>query len=227
MLQNAWQFIFISLALCSCINPGKFELEGKVVDEMTRKNVPNRKIVVQELVQGKNRLIAVSTDEFLTDSTGHFKHLLNRHKEIYLYNFSVVGDTVYGFSGNTLGLTDLKRNGKFLTFYLTKLTDFTIAIERKSRTSYNDTLYVSWESNGIDGRKLYPYKINNYGHHGNSNEVEFRWIGGNIQSAIKTKVYADKPTIIHWELFRAGEIKRINDTIVCSRDVKNFTYFKY
>jgi hypothetical protein len=205
-----------------------YELEGRVIDESTNGPVPCRKIIVHELTGSTGNYTTTYFDTFLTDSTGRFRYPLIRGKDIFLYNFIVVGDSSYAFSNNRLGISDIQRNGKHLLFSISKLTDFTIALERKTKTSFLDTLYVSWESNGIDGRKL-PYEIKNYGmnNYTNSPDVELRWIGGNIQSAIKTKVYADKETVIHWELFRDGQIKKITDTIVCTRDVNNFTYFKY
>jgi len=217
-------FVFIAfILLTGCKN--KLELEGKVLENNTNISIPHRKIVVHAL---SNQSIPVYKDEFFTDSSGCFSYTLKLNN-VYLYNFSIVGDSVYAFSNSRLGFTELKRNGKVLLFYMNKLADFTIAIDRKSRTSYNDTLYVSWESDGVDGKILYPYKIKNYSisSGGNSSDIEFRWIGGDIESAIKTKVFADKVTLVHWELFRNGDRRKITDTIICKRDVANYSYFKY
>ena len=72
------------------------------------------------------------------------------------------------------------------------------------------TLTVTWETNGIDGQTLYPFKIENYRI---NSENGLKWIGGDVKSAIKTKVYADKNTIVHWELTRNAKRKDIVDTI--------------
>jgi len=227
--MKSFNFIaFITgLLLMGCQD--KLELEGKVLEDNTKITIPHRRIIVQAVVKNNNKFIPVYADEFFTDSSGCFNYTLRKIKSVYLYNFSIVGDSAYAFSNNRLGLTELKRNGRFLYFYLNKLADLTIIIERKSKTSSNDTLYVSWESDGKDGKLLYPYKIKNYNisNGRNSSDFEFRWIGGDIESAIKTKVYADKETVVYWELYRNGERKKITDTIICIRDVANYAYFKY
>ena len=55
---------------------------------------------------------------------------------------------------------ELEQNAKYLLFSLSKLADLTIKINRKSKTPLWDTLSLSWESDGVDERFLYPYKIN-------------------------------------------------------------------
>jgi len=159
-----------------------------------------------------------------TDSSGHFTYTLRKVKNIYLYDFYIVGDSAYAFSDTRISLTELNRNGKFLSFYLSKLTDLTIKIDRKSKTPYIDTLYISWKSKDTDGKILYPYQVRN-----NSYELNKRleWIGGNINSVIKTKVYADEKTIVRFKLFRDGKYMEIVDTFFCSKDVANNVYFKY
>jgi hypothetical protein len=207
---------------------GNLELIGKVLDEKTKIAVPNRKIIVQAFEPGDNNIEPFYVGEFCTDSSGYFAYSLRKIKNIYLYEFCIVGDSSYSFSNNKLGLTDLKRYGRFLSFYLSQLTDFTIAIERKSKAPFQETLYVSWRSNGMDGKKLYPYTIKNYGikNHGNTVNMPCKWTGGNIKSAIKTKVYADKETIVRWELHGDRKVKVFTDTILCKRDVFNYIYFK-
>jgi hypothetical protein len=217
---------FVTVILfMGCENPeGILELKGKVLDENTKATIPRREIIVQALVQSDNKLIPVNTGQFFTDSSGCFAYTLRKVKNVWLYNFCLVGDTAYAFSTNKLGMTELKRDGEFLTFYLNRLTDFTITVDRKSKTPARDTLYVSWESNGIDGKILYPYKIENYG---DAQDRLFIWIGGNIKSAIKTKAIADKKTIVCWKLFRNGKRKEITDTIFCMREVTNNVNFRY
>lgn len=223
-------YFFLAILLClffSGCNERVFKLRGKVLDEKTLNAVPLCKILVQELVQADKETIPVKSHEIFTDSAGEFSYDLRTDKSIYLFNFYVVGNAEYSYSGKPMNLVDLRKYGEIMTFYVRRLADFTIAIEKKTKASLKDTLYVRWKSDGVDGRLLYPYKINNYGHYGNSSDMEFRWIGGNIKSVIKTKVFADKETIISWELYRNGENRKFTDTITCMRDVNNYSLIKY
>jgi hypothetical protein len=217
-------FVTVILFMGCGDTEGMLEIKGKVLDESSQVTIPRREIVVQALVQNGNKLIPVNAGQFHTDSSGYFAYALRKVKNAWLYNFCLVGDSAYAFSTNKLGLTELKRYGEFLTFKLNRLTDFTITIDRKSKKPVRDTLRLSWKSNGIDGKSLYPYKIENYGI---APRMEFLWIGGNIKSAIRTKAIADKRTIICWELIRNGRKKEITDTIFCLRNVPNYVNFKY
>jgi hypothetical protein len=217
-------FITIIL-LMGCADPeGILELRGKVIDEKTKLIIPKRKIIVHALIKSDNKLIPVTSGQFLTDSSGYFAYNLKKVRNSSFYNFCLVGDSAYAYSTIKLGMTELNRDGKFLTFYLSKLTDLTITIDRKSKTPDPDTLYLSWESDGIDGKILYPYKIENSG-------IEpvfgFIWIGGNIKSSVKTKAYADKKTLVCWKLYRNGLRKEFTDTIFCLRNVTNYANFIY
>jgi len=200
------------------------ELRGKVLDEKTNELIPNRKILVHELKNSEDNSNPSYISEFTTDSLGQFTYMLKKSKVTYFYNFEVIGDSTYGISNNKLGMTELNRNGKFLSFYLRKLTNLSIKIERKSQTTFQDTLFVSWLTNEIDGELLYPYRITNYGI---GCTLPLRWVGGDIKSMVKTKVFADKKTIIYWKLFRKGKSKEFTDTIFCKRDVANSISFKY
>jgi hypothetical protein len=54
-----------------------------------------------------------------------------------------------------------------------------------------------------------------------------RWIGGNVNSQVRTKVLANKATVIHWDLVRNKNREEISDTLLCQRDIShnvNFTY---
>ncbi len=214
----------ILLTGCSCTEED-LEIKGKVLDERTKTAIPNREIIVQALVKNDNKFIPVYNGEFSTDSSGFFAYPLRKIKNVYLYNFCVIGDSTYAYSNIELGLTELKRYGKFLCFNLNKLTDITIIIDMKGRTPNNDVLYVSWESDGIKGTYLYPYTIKNYGF--TSSNTGLKWIGGDIKSEIKTKVFADKVTIVRWEIFSYGKRKEVTDTIICMRDVANYFSLKY
>lgn len=218
-------FIFIIL-LSGCIDTeGLLKIEGSIMDEKTKKVIPNRKVNIIALYQDDDEYIPTQVGYFTTDDTGHFSYSFNRVKDVYYYDFCIVGDSSYAFSRNKIGLLQLYRNNKYLTFYASKLVDFIIKIERISKSPDTDTLYISWDSDKTDGKSLYPFKIENYWHNIKDNKLEF--IGGKINAKIITKVYADKRTILHYKLFREGKYIGVYDTIFCSRNTKNNVNFRY
>jgi hypothetical protein len=215
----------MGILFIGCVNTeGILKIKGKVIDEYTKAPIPWRDIIVQGLVVSNNSLVPIYAGYFSTDSSGCFTYSLRKVKDAYYYNFCLVGDSDYSFMTEKIALIPLERNAKYLSFSLSKLADFTILIFRQSNTPVCDTLYLSWKSNGVDGRTLYPYKINNYGL---TSTLELRWIGGNVKSTIKTRAFADKRTTVRWVLFRNGKIKEIIDTITCKRDLVNEVYLKY
>ena len=215
-----------------CINTeGTLKIRGKVIDEFTKVEIPGKNIIVQGIIKIDNKSVPVDAGQFTSDSTGCFSYSLRKVKDARYYNFSLTGDSDYAFRTRTLGLMELEQNAKYLLFSLSKLADLTIKINRKSKTPAWDTLSLSWESDGFDERFLYPYKINNYGKTNNSfgltSDTELRWIGGNVNSIIITKVFAGKRTKLLWELDRNGKRKELIDTITCKRDLANIFYFTY
>jgi hypothetical protein len=225
MKQNKLVAFIFSILLSGCINTvGTIELKGKVVDESTKAAIPNMSVMVEALDRSNDETTTIYVGDFITDSSGCFTYALKKVRNISLYNFSIVGNPAYDPSDQILGLYDLHTYGKFLTFEVRRIVDFTMNINRISITPFRDTLIVSWKTNGVDGKTMYPFKIENYRI---NSENGLRWIGGDIKSKIKTKVYADKYTIVHWELFRNGRHKDIIDTIFCKRDAINSVYFKY
>lgn len=216
----------LSILLSGCNNTvGTIEIKGKVVDESTKTAIPNLRIKVVALDQANEMPIEnLYVGDFTTDSSGCFAYTMKKVKDLYLYNFCIDGDPAYAESDNTLGLTELYTYGKFLSFQVKRIVDFTIKINRVSKTPLLDTLIVSWETNGVDGKILYPFKIINYRINSADGLI---WIGGDVKSEIKTKVYADKNTIVHWELFRNGRHTDIVDTIYCMRDAVNSVSISY
>ena len=192
---------------------------------------PGRDIIIQGLVRSGEKLVPIDAGQFSTDSSGCFTYKLRKVNDAYYYNFCLAGDSDYASKVKMLGLLELEQNAKFLSFSLSKLVDLTIIINRKSNTPVLDTLSLSWKSNGVYDRNLYPWKITNYGktHNsfGNTSDTELRWIGGNVNSAISTRVFAYKKTTLLWELDRNGKRQELTDTITCKRDFKNFVYFTY
>lgn len=215
-------FVF-GILLSGCNNTvGTIELKGKVVDESTKAAIPNLSVMVEALDEINDK--SVYAGDFTTDSSGCFAFMLKKVKNASLYNFYIQGNPAYDPANKILGLSDLHSYGKFLSFEVKRIVDFTLKINRKSKTAYSDTLIVSWETNGVDGKSLYPFIIENYRINSGN---ELMWIGGDVKSAVKTKVYADKNTIVHWELFRNGRHKHITDTIFCTRDAANSVYLNY
>lgn len=234
-LVNAGFLIFMAFAsgvLIGCINTeGNLKVKGKVIEEGTKVQIPWKNIIVQGMVNSDNKLEPVEAGQFSTDSSGCFTYLLKRIKGAYEYNFCFLGNPEFPVTIKDMTLFELKRNAKYLSFSLSKLVDLTININRKSKTPVCDTLCLIWESNEIYGLSLYPYKIYNFGRTSNSfgltSGKDLIWIGGNVNSTINTKVFADKMTILSWELYRNGKRKRFADTITCKRDFANTVYFTY
>jgi hypothetical protein len=218
--------VFVSgLLLSGCTNTvGTIELKGKVVDGGTKTVIPNQSVIIEALLQNDDETTTVYAGEFTTDSSGGFDHTLKKVRNASLYNFCIKGNPAYDPSNQVLGLSDLNRYGKFLTFEVNRIVDFTMYINRESKTTFRDTLIVSWETNKVDGKTMYPFRIENY--HINAQDG-LVWIGGDVKSKVITKVYADKNTIVHWELFRNGRHTDIIDTIFCSRNTANNVTLNY
>lgn len=228
-------FILIAFAsgvLIGCVNTeGTLKIKGKVLDERTKKGIPWKNIIVQGLVNSNNKFEPIEAGQFSTDSAGSFTYSLRKIKGAYNYNFCFIGNSDYPVTINKMTLIGLERNAKYLFFSLSKLVDLTIVINRKSKTPVCDTLRLIWESNGVYGLSLYPYKLNNYGRTNNSfglaSDRDLMWIGGNVNSTINTKVFAEKKTELSWELYRNGRREEFTDTITCKRDFANIIYFTY
>ncbi len=214
---------FLIFLLTGCLRTeGTIDIGGLVSDEITKKGIPNRQVIIKGKNLNEDKLIDVGG--FCSDSLGRFSYTMNKTKGAYFYYFSFAGDSLYSYSTHEVALYELEKNGKFLSFYLNRLTDFTIKIERVSKVPRFDTLYVSWKSNGVDGKVLYPNKTSNTGV---PPDFEFRWVGGTVKSVIETKVFANKSTVLCWELIRNGKKKEIIDTVYCEKDVANYINFKY
>jgi hypothetical protein len=217
--------LYLALILTSCVNTvGHLDLKGKVVDDSTQAPIANISVMVQAMQQFEDSTHYIYLGDFTTDSIGSFTFTLNKIRDVSIYNFCIEGNPDYDPSDQVLGLSDLHSYAKFLTFGIKRIADFSININRVSNTTYGDTLVVAWLSNGVYGPEMYPYKIENY--HINSGHG-LVWIGKDIKSAVKTKVYADKYTILHWELFRRGKHTDIIDTVFCRRNVANSVTFTY
>jgi hypothetical protein len=216
---------FVEILLTGCVKiEGTINIKGKVIDKYTGAPIPGRDIILQGLIKDNYKSVPVGIGEFTTDSTGYFTHSFRKIKEAYSYNFCLVGDSDYSFKTEELSLSYLQRNAKQLSFALSKLADLTILISRESTTPLYDTLTLSWKTDGVDGRTLYPLKASNFGM---ATTLGLRWIGGKVNSTIKTRAFADQWTIVRWVLYRNGAKKEITDTIVCKRDLVNKVCLKY
>lgn len=228
-------YFFIAFAvgvLTGCVNTeGTLKIKGKILDESTKSGITWKNIIVQGVVNSNNESVSIEAGQFSTDSSGCFTYSLRKIKGAYYYNFCFIGDSDYPVTIEKMTLIGLERNAKYLFFTLSKLADLTIKINRRSKTPVCDTLHLCWESNGVFGLSLNPYTINNNGSTNNSfgftSARDLWWIGGNVNSTINTKVFADKKTELNWELYRNGKRKEFTDTITCKRDFANIVYFTY
>lgn len=215
----------IWMLLSGCNNTeGIIRIKGKVVDDYTQEPIPGRKIIIQGLVVIDDIRVPIDADQFSTDNSGSFTYSFKKIKDAYSYNFCFVGDSNYAFKIKEISLFELERNAKNLFFSLNKLVDLIIKINRISKKPIITTLIISWKSDEIDGRILYPYKIKNYGLAENSDLI---WKGENVKSTITTRVFENKKTTVQCVLYKTMKIKEIVDTITCKRDVVNEIYFKY
>lgn len=221
----------IGLVSIGCVDTeGNLEIAGKILDQYTKEQLPGRNIIVEALVESNEKTLKIDAGHFSTDSSGCFKYSLRKVKDAHFYNFCLVGDSDYTFRIRRLGLLEIEENAKFLIFTLNKLVSLKIFIHRKNNSPIWDTLTLSWESNNVLGRNLYPYNIDNYGKSNNfclTSSKELRWIGGDVISTIHTRVFADERTKLRWYLDRNGKRKEIIDTITCRRDIENIVHFTY
>lgn len=215
---------FIVLGGCS-LTEGNLKLKGKIIDNATNAAVVNRTVLVLTTGTDKSKFDSSQViGKFRTDTAGCFSYTLLKVKNVVLYNFYVVGDTSYASSDNVLGLYELIRNEKFLSFKIRKLTDLKIKIVRICKIPENDALYLNWKSDGMDGATLYPgYRVIN----GFKQSKRLEWSGGRVNSEVKTKVYAGEKTIVCFKLFRDWVYKEFVDTVLCLPDVNNSIVFKY
>jgi len=229
---NKIRLLFVTGAILSaCVNTeGTLEINGKVEDEFTKEKIAGKNIIIQASIETDGKLSAFDAGQFTTDSLGCFTYTLRKIKDARYYNICLVGDSDYAVLSRRFGHYELEQKAKYLFFSLRKLVDLTIIINRKSKIPAWDTLSLSWKSDGISGRFLYPYKIDNFGKPYDldlTTVKELRWIGGNVNSIVKTKVFSDKKTKIFWDLDRNGKRNEITDTITCKRDLSNIVYFTY
>ena len=227
--------IFIAIASGVLIGyvdtEGTIKIKGKILDESTKMGIPWKNIIVQGFVNRNNKLEPIEAGQFSTNSSGCFTYSFKKIEGAYNYNFCFIGNTEYPVTINKMTLVSLERNAKYLFFSLDKLVDLTIKIYRISKTPECDTLRLIWESNGVYGLSLYPYKIYNYERTNYSlrltSDQDLIWIGENVNSTINTKVFANKRTELDWDLYRNGKRMEFIDTITCKRDIENIVYFTY
>ena len=224
--------LLLSGVFHGCIQTeGTLKLKGKISDAGTNVGIQWKNIIIQGLVDGNDGPAPVGAGSFSTDSMGCFEYTMRKTKGAYNYNFCLAGNPDYPVTIIKRSLFDLKKDGKYLVFSMNKLVDLTIKINRECREALRDTLHLFWESDGVYGLSLYPYKINNYGGTETSCGLtaarDLWWEGGDVNSVVDTKVFAEKTSILTWELYRNGRRMEFTDTIVCKRDFANIVYFSY
>jgi hypothetical protein len=220
------------VALTGCYNTrGLLEIKGKVMDDYTGKGIPYRSVIIQGLSDDDEKLTPADAGHFYTDSAGCFTYSLNKIKGAHFYDFCFVGDSDYTYYTRRLSLFDIEQHADELSFYLSKLADLTIKICRVSKKPAFDTLSLTWESNGVTCWSLFTYKIDNFGQannpYGLTSGKDLWWVGGKVNSTVKTRVYADKVTRLFWDITRDGRKSQIIDTMTIRRGFPNVVYFTY
>ncbi|MDX9946530.1 MAG: hypothetical protein RBS38_04125 [Bacteroidales bacterium] len=210
---------------------GRFALKGKIIDDVTMSRIPGREVIVDGLLEINDEFEPVYAGQFSTDSSGVFSYKLKRVRGARYYNFHVVGDTNYAATTRRFNFFQLSVNSKRLVIPLRRLAGLTIKIEKLSHTTRQDTLYLSWESDRTNFRNLYPYEIENKG----ITDIPvmvipglgLRWIGGEINATVRTRIYAGKMTKIHWELARNKKRSEFTDTIISKGERVHLVHFTY
>lgn len=224
--------LILSMLSHGCVSVGgRLALKGKIIDDVTMSRIPDREVIVDGLLEIKDEFVPVYAGQFSTDSSGVFSYKLKRVRGARYYNFHVVGDTNYAATTRRLNFFQLSLNSKRLVIPLRRLAGLTIKIEKLSHTTRQDTLYLSWESDRINFRNLYPYEIENKG----ITDIPvmvipglgLRWIGGEINATVRTRIYAGKMTKIHWELARNKKRSEFTDTIINKGERVHMVHFKY
>jgi hypothetical protein len=222
--------IALFLPQVGCLNTqGTIELDGKVIDEHSKKHLPGRQVIIQAVIEENSKTNIIECGEFSTDTSGLFRYTLRKVRNAFYYNFCFVGDSNYASMIKRMGLFEIKENAKYLFFNMNKLTDLRIYINAVSKDSFCDTLYLNWESENVDFKWLYPFEVENYGVPDNflgQSALGLFWIGKNTRSIIKTKVFAGKMTSLKLELIRNNKRRLVKDTITCKRDINNSVFFK-
>lgn len=225
-------FAFAANLLTGCVHTeGTQRIKGKVIDESTKIGIPRKTVIIQAIQILNGKPIPTEVAVFSTDSTGSFAIKFKKLKDCRSYNFSLAGDSDYIFTNRRMSLYDIEQSADFLYFSLSKLTNLTINIIRKSSRPALDTISLIWQSDGIYGGSVYPYTIYNYEKGKNSigqnQDYKLIFIGGKVNSSINTKVFADKNTLLTWQLYRFGRRTLFIDTIKCKRDFSNVVNFSY
>lgn len=224
--------LVIVVLTSGCVNTsGRIAIKGKIIDDVTLGQIPGRDIIIQGLCEKNDQLVPVDAGQFAADSSGKFRYKLKKLKGARFYNFHIVGDTNYAAYTRRMNLLQIRMNSKRLIFPIRRLVSLTIKIEKITYPSFQDTLYLWWESDRVNFRTLYPYEIDNYGITDTPDllipGLGLRWIGGYINATVRTRVYAGKMTKIHWELARNKKRTEFTDTVICKRDLAHTVNFKY
>lgn len=228
-LKSFFASFLLGVLFTGCVSTeGTVEISGKILDDYTGSGIPFRDVIVEGLLADNEKKTGIEVAQFSTDSAGRFTFILNKVKGAYRYRFAMVGDSAYPFTNTELSMIGLQNRPTDVYLYMHALTDLTIIINRKSKSPRFDTLALTWMSDGIYGRFIYPYIITNFGKTSRRNsENELRWIGGEVISSVKARVFADKMTRLRWDLDRNGRRLEFTDTITCKRDASNYIYFSY
>jgi hypothetical protein len=225
-------YAFAAGILTGCVHTaGNQKIKGKVIDESTKTGIPGKTVIIQAVRNLNGKPITTEIAVFSTDSSGSFNYKFKKLKECRRYNFCLAGDSDYIFTTHSMSLFEIEKNADYLFFSISKMANLTINLYRKSIKPSSDTIRLIWQSDGVYGGSLYPYKIFNHerGEYaiGQNPALDLIWIGGKVNSTINTKVFAEKKTELTWELYRYGRRTIFVDTIRCKRDFSNVVNFSY
>jgi hypothetical protein len=74
----------LGLFFTGCLNTeGTLEIQGKVIDEYTKMQLPWRDIIIHGLVKGDKELKPTWAGQFSTDSSGCFRYTFNKIRNAY------------------------------------------------------------------------------------------------------------------------------------------------
>ena len=128
--------VFIMLLISSCVRTeGILKINGRIIDGKTGAGIPGRKIIVKAVLQ--DRELPIETIRFEGDSAGHFVFILKKVKDVYSYDFNIVGDSNYTFKTIRFHLAGLRSSAGTIFLSLDRLTpneNQNIPLRQNSRT---------------------------------------------------------------------------------------------
>lgn len=220
--------LVLAVLTFSCSNDelfdGSIAVKGKVYDVYTNEGIANVQVVVEVIKPGDMFGFREEAGRFTTNSSGEFSANINTLSDASGYEFFILGDTSYFSNSFLLNAEEVENQASNLTFGTHLLTNITIHLEKTTPPEIVDTVSLSWGVSGIYYGPFYECSFTNYE---NSPTDGFRWIGGKVNSVIKTKTVANKDLELILEIYRNGIHEYVFDTVYCERNVNNVIHLTY